>query len=116
MWGQYHPVPYKSKIKETFLRVFGINLSLDQTLWWAAGAFLSYRFAKLVPPIGNDWLYSRLHQFIPFALCLYLCYGKHQKTGLPIWRYYRLIIGLRLRQRRFTYRKFRTPAWNEAKR
>lgn len=105
MWGQYHSVPYQSKIKEKFLTVFGIGLSFKQALWWATGLFLSVKMSKIIPPIGNDWMYSRIHYAIPFALCMYLCYFKHTGTNLPVWRYYSILIQLRVRCRVFLYKK-----------
>ncbi len=105
MWGQYHPIPYQSKIKEKFLKIFGIGLSFTQALWWSAGGYLSYQMSKVVPPLGSDWMYSRLHYAIPFAACMYLCYFKHTGTNLPVWKYYGLILRLRFRRRVFLYKK-----------
>jgi hypothetical protein len=101
MWGQYHPIPYQSKIKEKFIG----PLSLDQTLWWSAGGLLSYQMSQIIPPIGSDWFYSRLHYGIPLAFCAFLCHSKHRRTGLPFWKYLYLVTRLRLRQRRYLYRK-----------
>ncbi|MDR6243452.1 hypothetical protein JOC58_001339 [Paenibacillus hunanensis] len=105
MWGQYHPISYKSRIKERFLKIAGISLSFKDTIWWGLGLYLSTRMSQFVPRIGSDWLYSRIHYGIPFAVCLYLCYAKHTGTNLPVWRYYAGIIKLRLRKRIYQYRK-----------
>lgn len=105
MYGQYHPLPYQSKIKEKFITFFGIGLSFSQSVWWAVGGILSYKMAQIVPRIGDDWFYSRLHYAIPFAVCLFLCHSKHGTTGLPIWKYYWRVIQLHLRQREFMYLK-----------
>lgn len=105
MWGQYHPIPYKSRIKEKFITLFGIGLSFSQAVWWSVGGYLSVQMSKVIPRIGTDWLYSRIHYAIPFLICMYLCYAKHTGTNLPVWKYYFFTIRLHLRQRRFLYKK-----------
>ncbi|OUM86626.1 MAG: hypothetical protein BAA01_11495 [Bacillus thermozeamaize] len=107
--GRYHPIPYQSKIREKFISLFGIGLSLSQTIWWAIGLMLSYRMSKVVPRIGSDWFYSRLHYVIPFAVCVFLCHTKHGPTGLPVWKYVLDVVRLRLRQRKFLYRRQSIP-------
>ena len=105
MWGHFHPIPYQSKIKEKFLSVFGIGLSSGQLLWWGSGIYLSVKMSHLVSPIGNDWLYSRLHYAIPFGISMYLCYFRQTSTNLPVWKYYLMIIRLRTKKRLFLYCK-----------
>lgn len=109
MYGEYHPIPYQSKIKEKIISIWGIGLSLSEALWWAAGGILSMQFAKFAPPIGSDWMYSKLHQAIPFAICVFLAHAKHPSTGLPYWKYLFLMLQLRTRQRFFIYRKRSIP-------
>lgn len=105
MWGQFHPIPYRSKIKEKFISLFGISLSISQAIWWAMGGILSFQMSKVIPRIGNDWMYSRVHYFIPFGICVFLCQTKHPSTGLPIWKYYMLTILLRFSKRSYVYDK-----------
>lgn len=105
MWGQYHPIPYRSKIKEKFLTVFGIGLDFKQALWWATGLFLSVQMSKRIPRIGEDWFYSRMHYAIPFLLCMILCYGRHAGTNLPLWKYGVRIFRLKISRRHYLYKK-----------
>jgi len=107
--GEYHPIPYQSKIQEKFISLFGIGLSLSQVIWWAIGGILSYQMSKVVPRIGTDWFYSRLHYAIPFAICVFLCHARHGPTGLPVWLYMLDVVRLRLRQRKFLYRRLSIP-------
>lgn len=109
MYGEYHPIPYQSKIKEKIISVGGIGLSLSEALWWAAGGILSKQFARIAPPIGTDWMYSRLHQAIPFAICVFLASSRHPATGLSYWKYLFLMFQSRMRQREFVYRKRSIP-------
>jgi len=103
--GEYHPIPYRSKIQEKFISLFGIGLSLSQVIWWAIGGILSYQMSKVVPRIGTDWFYSRLHYAIPFAVCLLFCHGRHGPTGLALWKYALDAVSIRLRSRKFLYQK-----------
>lgn len=105
MWGHYHPIPYQSKIKEKFISIAGIGLSFTQAAWWAVGGYLSVQMSKVVPRLGTDWLYSRVHYFIPFLICMYFCYSKHPATNLPVWKYYFYVLRLRLKKRKFLYKK-----------
>ncbi|NDI36654.1 hypothetical protein [Chengkuizengella sediminis] len=100
MWGQYHPIPYQSKLKEKFLG----PLSFGETIWMGIGAVLSYQMTKFIPPIGSDIIFSRIHYFIPLALTWYLAYGKHP-TGFTIGKYLIMMILIRLRNRKYLYRR-----------
>lgn len=106
-WEQYHPVPYQSRIKERLLTVpfIRVGLSFSEAVWWLVGGVLSFQMARFVPRLGTDWLYSRLHYAVPFAVCMFLCYGRHAATGLPVWKYFRDVLLLRLRPRKYLYRK-----------
>ncbi|MFT9486603.1 MAG: hypothetical protein ACH0QD_04440 [Tepidibacillus sp.] len=104
MWGEGHPLPYESKIKE---KIVG-PLSLDEFGWIALGTFLSYQMSKYVPRIGNDFIFSRIHYLLPIAITWLFAYGIHPRTGLPIGKYLILITKLRLRRRKFLYRKVNT--------
>ena len=103
--SEFHPIPYQSKIREKFITLFGIGLSLTQAAWWAVGGMLSYQMSRFVPRIGDDWFYSRLHYAIPLGICLLLCHGMHGPTGLSLWRYALDAISIRMRPRKFSYRK-----------
>lgn len=103
-WGQAHPLPYNSKIKERLIGRF----SFGQSAWILAGLFLSYKMSQYVPRLGNDMLFSRIHYLLPLALCLFLCYTKQPATGLPIGKYILIIVNLRMRRRTYLYRKRNT--------
>lgn len=110
---EFHPIPYQSKIREKFISIFGIGLSLSQSIWCAVGGMLSYQMSLVVPRIGDDWFYSRLHYAIPFGICLFLCYGTHSATGLQLWRYMLDAAYARVRRRKFLYKKQSIPSGGE---
>jgi hypothetical protein len=103
--NEFHPIPYQSKIREKIISLFGVGLSFSQAVWWAVGGILSYQMAHVVPRLGTDWFYSRLHYAIPFLVCVLLCHTTHGPTGLPLWKYFLYAGHARVRKRKFLYRK-----------
>ena len=108
MYGEHHPLPYQSKIKEKFVSFLNIRLTLVEFAWWIVGISLSTKLMKIIPPIGNDWMFSHIHQFIPFYITLLIAHGRHPRTGLSLAKYLILMVMIRFRRRKFTYRKVNT--------
>lgn len=102
MWKESHPLPYQSKLKERFLG----PLSFSDTIWVGLGAFLSLQLSKVWEPIPLiGFPYDRLHYFIPLFITSFFAFTKHQRTGLPLWKYMFVLFKFRLRKRKYLYRR-----------
>lgn len=103
MWGEYHPLPYTSKIKEKIIWKF----SPADFGWIVLGFYLSVQFASITGPISlfSSVVFSRIHYAMPLGICALLAYGKHPATGLGLVSYLYVILSIRFRRRKFLYRK-----------
>lgn len=113
MYGQYHEVPYNSKIKETIIGPF----SWSQLLWLAPACYLSFQIASKVPklPIGDSIIWSRIHWFFPIIVAIIFITFKHPKTNLTLSKYLIVMIKFHLRQKVFYYRRENMPVISRKK-
>lgn len=108
-YKESHELPYQSGLKEKFLSLGPISLSLGETGWVALGVFLTSKMVQYVPPIpyvpipGNS-----LHYLIPLVTTYFFSKAKHPATGLPLWQYFARWVTIRQRQREYYYRKVNT--------
>jgi len=80
-YGQYHalpPAPPKEK--------YALGLNLQELIWIIFGLSISYKLMSIVPPIPfiKDFLFTKIHAFLPLLICAVFAFGKHPKTGLSI--------------------------------
>lgn len=59
-----HQIPFDTGEEE---RLLG-PLSVSETLWLAAGGFISYHFASIVPPLPLPNLLAYIHYPLPLAI------------------------------------------------
>lgn len=102
MWGQHHPLPYQTKMRERFLGPF----SISEALWMFGGVMLSIHMTKVVPPLPlNTVVIKYFHYLIPVGVAAFMAYATHPRTGFSISKYLLLIFLMRFRRRKFLYRK-----------
>jgi hypothetical protein len=103
MWGDNHPLPYNSQIKERLIGRF----SFGQSIWIGTGIFLSVKMSKIVPliPFINNFIICRIHYLFPLAVMVFFGFARHKKTGLMYGSYLSLILRLRFKRRKYLYRK-----------
>lgn len=106
MWGENHPLPIKSKIKERLIGRF----SLGQSVWIGTGLYLSSKMSNFIGPltIFHNFIFQRIHYGIPLLICAFFGFARHNKTGLMYGKYLILMLDLRFRRRTFLYRKMNT--------
>jgi len=108
-YRESHELPYQSGLKEKFLSIGPVALSLGETGWVALGVVLSDKMVQYVPPIPFvSFPFSYLHYLIPLAITYFFSKAKHPATGIPLWKYFGRWIAVRRRQRVFYYRKVNT--------
>ncbi|CAN7767413.1 hypothetical protein LJR153_007320 [Paenibacillus sp. LjRoot153] len=103
MWGDNHPLPYNSQIKERLIGRF----SFGQSIWIATGIYMAVKMSKNVPtiPFIDNFIVCRIHYLLPIAVAIFFGFAKHNKTGLMFGNYLGLILRLRFKRRKFLYRK-----------
>lgn len=110
VYGEYHEVPYKSNVKEAIIA----NFSWGQLLWLAPGVILSYKVATNIPKLPIDSLvFSRIHWFLPLIISIIFATFKDPTTNLSLAKMLIGHIKLRIRNRKFTYRRKNMPSWDE---
>lgn len=108
-YREIHELPYQSGIKEKFLSLGPVSLSLEETGWVALGILLSYKMAKTVPPVSFLMFpFSHIHYAIPLVVSYFLSKAKHPRTGIPLWKYIGRWVAVRRRPRVFYYQKVNT--------
>ncbi len=102
MYRQYHPLAYDSGKGEKLIG----SLSAYETMWWGMGLYASYKMAQWVPPLPiNNTVFGCAHYFIPLAVCLFVAYAKHGKTGMTLFRYLLSYLSFLTRPRKLMYRR-----------
>jgi hypothetical protein len=80
MYGQYHSLPPEPP-KEKYL----LGLNAFEACWIVAGTLISYRLLQIVPPLPtSDFIFRKIHAFIPLFIAAFFAFGKHPKTGLSL--------------------------------
>jgi len=80
-YGQHHalpPAPPKEK--------YALGLNIQELIWVIVGLSISYKLIGIVPPLPmiENFIFIKIHAFIPLMLCAVLAFGKHPKTGISI--------------------------------
>lgn len=102
MWGQHHPLPYETKMKERF---FG-PLSIGEAIWIFVGAVLSFQMTKVIPPLPlNTIVIKYIHYLIPVGIAAFMAFATHPRTGFSIVKYFAIVFLMRFRRRKYFYRK-----------
>lgn len=110
MYGQYHEVPYNSKVKEAIIGPF----SWSQLGWLAPGVIATYKLAEWIPKLPIDsTVFSRIHWLIPLLITFIFAYFKDPKTNLTLPQLIMTQIKIRTRRRSFYYRRVNMPSWEE---
>jgi len=109
-WGEYHELPYDSKVEERILGPF----SLSQLGWLVPGVLGSYKLAQNIPKLPFDAIVlSRLHYLIPLAISLAFAFFKDPKTNLSLWGLIKMKFEVKRRNRKFIYRRYNTSLHKE---
>jgi len=99
MYGQEHPLPFKTGEGEKYL----LGLTLPQSLWLGLGLYLANLMAKVIPPLPVSWFVFRyVHYGIPIGVCAVFAFVAEPKTGLPFYLYFYYYVAQRLRPRKLT--------------
>lgn len=108
-YRESHELPYQSGLKEKFLSLGPLTLSLGETGWVAVGVILSYKMAQTVPPLPFISVpFKYLHYLLPMVVTYFFSKAKHPATGVPLWQYLWRWASIRRRNRVFYYRKVNT--------
>lgn len=99
MYGQEHPLPYKTGEREKYI----LGLDLIQIGWLSFGIFLAVQMAKIVPPLPGPWIVFRyIHYGIPVILSIVVSFFEEPTTKLPLYLYFFHWAIQRLRPRKLT--------------
>jgi hypothetical protein len=93
---RHHPLPFDTGQDE---RILG-PLSLQQTLWLAAGGFAAYQLMKI--PLPFPGIFAYVHALIPLVPAL--AFGFISVNNIPLSKYLLLMYSCRRRKRVFRYR------------
>jgi hypothetical protein len=110
MYGQFHEVPYNSKVKEAIIGPF----SWAQLAWLAPGVISTFYLSQWIPKLPIDSLiFARIHWFIPITISLIFGFFKDKKTNLTLAQLIITQVKLRRRNRSFYYRRKNMPSWED---
>lgn len=101
MFGEHHPLsPKVGPVKIIW------GLSFTQILAIGVGASLSYKLARIIPPlpVGN-LLLAHIHHMAPLAAAVVLTMARERKTGLNLAVYLAYLIAFKLRRKVFVWRR-----------
>jgi len=99
MPGQ-HQIPFDTGEEE---RLLG-PLSISATLWLAGGAYLSYEFARALPPLPLPNLFAYIHYVSPLLFAALMAFVKYK--DLTIMQYIMLLIRFRRRKRKLPFVRY----------
>lgn len=110
MYGQFHEVPYNSRVKEAIIGPF----SWGQLGWLTPGVLATYKLAEWLPKLPIDSiLFSRIHWLLPLAISVVFAVFKDPKTNLTLAQLFITQVKLRTRRRVFYYRRSNMPSYIE---
>ena len=106
LYREIHELPYQSGIKEKFLTLGPLALSLGEAGWMGLGVTVSYKLAKTVPPISFlPFPLGYVHYVAPLIVTYFFSKAKHPSTRIPLWKYIARWVAIRRRPRVFYYRR-----------
>lgn len=73
-----HQIPFDTGEEERLLGPF----SVTETLWLAAGGFVSYNLGKVIPPLPLPNLFAYIHYPIPIAVSAAMAFIKYKDMTL----------------------------------
>lgn len=73
-----HQIPFDTGEEE---RLLG-PLSVSETLWLAAGGFVSYHLGKFIPPLPLPNLFAYIHYLIPLAIAAAMAFIRYKDMTL----------------------------------
>jgi len=98
MPGQ-HQIPFDTGEEE---RLLG-PLSISATLWLAGGVYLSYQFAKVLPPLPLPNLFAYIHYIFPLFVAVVMAFIKYK--DMTILQFILLWIRFRRRKRKLLFHR-----------
>lgn len=108
-YRESHELPYQSGLKEKFLSIGPVALSLGETGWVALGITLTYKMAQTLPPIPLiSFPFNYFLNVIPLLITYFFSKARHPSTGITLWQYIGRWGAIRYRPRVFYYRKVNT--------
>lgn len=100
MFGEHHPLaPKEGAAKVAW------GLSLTQLLVLGFGAGLSYRLARIVPPLPfENFVFAHIHHALPLGIAALLLFARERKTGLNLAVYLSRLAAYKARRKIYTWR------------
>jgi len=100
MFGEHHPLTPKSAPARV-----AWGLSLTQLLVLGFGAGLSYRLARVVPPLPfENFFLAHVHHLLPLGIAALLLFAREGKTGLNLAVYLAYLAAYKARRKIYTWR------------
>lgn len=101
MFGEHHPLTPKAGPAKV-----AWGLSLTHLLVLGIGAGLSYRLARIVPPLPfKNFVLAHVHHFVPLGAAALLLFAREGKTGLNLAVYLAYLVAYKVRRKVYIWRR-----------